>query len=283
MWLSGAGRATLTLRAVLDDSGTKGTGKVLMFGGLLGATEVLADLADSWDRELQAKSPLPIRYFKSYEAKSLSGEFAQWSRKKRDEKVESLAAVINRSDLKMIMCGVDLTPHKQTEEVVGEAMDAKRHPFNQPYLMALLLAMFTIAKEASLTAEKFEVIVDEHVIFRNDALKFWDVTREMAKPSLKELIPVQPLFRDDQQFVALQAADLLMGNARMTLEKTSRWPTLPFTNLKVFGTFADARSLSQIAARNIERQLQLPPNSIRMRVRYPDGRDVDAITGEGDA
>jgi hypothetical protein len=271
----------LTLRAVLDDSGTKGTGKVLMFGGLLGAAEAIAEMSDDWDRELRAQTPLPIRHFKAYEARSLTGEFANWSRKKRDEKLGRLVSIIDRSDLKMILCGVDLASHKQTENVVGKALDAKHHPFNQPYLLALLLAMFTIAKDASESAEKFEVIVDEHVIFRKDALRFWDITREMAKPSLKELIPVQPLFRDDQDFVALQA-DLLMGNARMTLEKTSRWPALDFKNLKVYGTFAEARSLSQIAARQIERQLQLPPNSIRMRVRYPDGRDIDAITGESD-
>lgn len=186
----------------------------------------------------------------------------------------ALASILDRSDLKMIMCGVDLAPHRQTEEVTGEVTDAKRHPLNQPYLLALLLALFTIAKEASKSKEKFEVVIDEHVIFRQDALRFWNITRDMAYPELRELIPVQPLFRDDQQFFALQAADLLMGHARMTVEKTSRWPALDFRNLRPCGTFADAKSLGEIGARQIERRLNLPENSIQIKVGYPDGRGV---------
>jgi hypothetical protein len=264
----------LALKAFLDDSGTKGTGKVLMFGGLLGSAEALGDVSDSWERELQARTPVPIRYFKAYEARSLSGEFAHWSRKGRDQKLTRLASILDRSDLKMIMCGVDLAPHRRTEEVTGEVSDAKRHPLNQPYLLALLLALLTIAKEASKSEEKFEVVIDEHVIFRQDALRFWDITREMAYPVLRELIPVQPLFRDDQDFVALQGADLLMGHARMTVEKTSRWPALDFRNLRPYGTFADAKSLGEISARLIERRLDLPENSIEIKVRYPEAREV---------
>lgn len=264
----------MALKAFLDDSGTKGTGKVLMFGGLLASAEVLADVTDRWERELQARAPLPIRYFKAYEARSLAGEFAHWSRKGRDQKLVRLASILDRSDLKMILCGVDLAPHRQTENIYGEASDAKHHPLNQPYLLALLLAMFTITKEAADCREKFEVVVDEQVIFRQDALRFWNITREMAAPSLKEFIPVQPLFRDDEDFVALQAADLLMGNARMVLEKTSRWPSLDFKNLRAYGMFADAKTLGDLGARQIERRLNLPPHSLHIKVRYPDGREV---------
>lgn len=285
------GRPIVALKAFLDDSGTKGSGKVLMFGGLLGTAEALSTFADDWDKELRAHIPLPIRYFKASEARSLKGEFNSWSRKNRDQKVSRLAAVVNRPDLSMILCGVELAPHAQLEQlyerirIIDDATNQpiKHSPMEQPYLLAVLLAMFTITSEARRRNDKrVEVVIDDHVVFRRDALRFWEITRSFAADSVREFVPVQPLFRDDRDFVPLQAADLLMGHARMTVEKVSRWPELDLDNMKVFGQVAEARSLSQLAARQIERQLQLPPDAIRMRVQYPDGRDIDAVTGESD-
>ncbi len=274
-------RPIMALKAFLDDSGSKGTGKVLMLGGVLGTAEALAALSDDWDKELRSKVPLPIRYLKASEARSLSGEFADWSRKNRDRKLQRLAAVVNRPEINMIMCGVELAPHAQYEQEFGQIIDPangqpiKNNPTNQPYVMAALLAMFAITKAAMDRQDKrVEVVIDEHVVFRSDALRWWELTRNLAADSVQEFIPIQPLFRDDLDFVALQAADLLMGHARMTIEKASRWPLLDLNNLKVYGTFADARSLGDLAARQIERRLQLPPNSIRMRVSYPDRRVI---------
>ena len=89
----------MAYQVFIDDSGTKGTGVLLMLGGLFGTAEAMAIVADQWDRELRAHIPLPVRYFKAYEARSLSGEFADWRPEGRDQKVRRLASIVDRDDL----------------------------------------------------------------------------------------------------------------------------------------------------------------------------------------
>lgn len=261
------------MKAFLDDSGTKGTGKVLFVGGVFGTAEALADVAERWDRELRARLPLPIGYFKASEAAALKGEFLHWGRKARDQKVARLASVIDREDIVMLFGGVDLLPHKQTELAVRHADDVRKHPLNQPYLMALLTAMMAVGVECHQrkVREQVEVIVDEHVVFRNDALEQWKLVRQFMPEPLKPFMPVQPLCRDDLDFVVLQAADLLMGHARMVIEKVSRWPKIDFQKLKVSGAskFYDAQPLGELAAQEIERRLGLPRKSLKVSVSRP--------------
>ncbi len=264
-------RRIVALKAFIDDSGTKGTGKVLVLGGLMGSAEALADIADRWERELRSKVPLPIAYFKAAEARGMTGEFADWSRKSRDQKVLRLSSIIDRDDVFMIQGAVALVPHRHTEQVIGKLTDAKFHPLNQPYLLALLLAMLAVTMEAARRRlqQKVEVVVDEHVIFRKDALAMWEMVREISPPHLREFMPIQPLFRDDREFVVLQAADLLMGHERMFVEKVSRWPQIEFKKLmsSPFSGVADAKKLGGMTAREIERRLNLSPNSLRVSVR----------------
>ena len=222
-------RQIVALQSFLDDSGTKGTGRVLFVGGLIGSASALASVAEAWDRALRAEPP--IRYFSAREARKCQGQFYTFSVKERDRKVRLLASVIDRDDLKVTFGGVDLFAHKQTEAVV-KISDAQRHPFNQPYLMSLLHALMASGMEAwkQKSDEPIEVVIDEQVIFRNDALSQWDLIRDGMPDHIKAFMPVQPQFRDDLQFVVLQAADLLMGNGRMIIERASRWPKLGFNS-----------------------------------------------------
>jgi hypothetical protein len=194
----------MSLQLFIDDSGTKGTGKVLMLGGLLGSAEAHVAIAQRWDKELRAHLPLPIEYFKCSEARNLSGEFANWHPKRRDEKVVRLASVLDRDDVQVFFCAVDLGAHRPIESYVPEVADGtKHHSFNQPYLMAFLTVMIVagIYMAQRRPEEKLEVIIDDHDIFRQDARTQYEIAIKAVPNALRKHLPVEPLFRNDRDFV----------------------------------------------------------------------------------
>src|SRR3989304_2601382 len=69
----------LSLRTFIDESGTEEPAPrdVFMMGGWLANVETWERFSDDWHKEL-GKSPA-IAYFKHWEAKSLSDQFAGWS------------------------------------------------------------------------------------------------------------------------------------------------------------------------------------------------------------
>jgi hypothetical protein len=227
-----------------------------MFGGLLGSAETLTMLSENWDKELRSRVPLPIRYFKADEARGLSGEFSDWREEARDEKVRRLAALVDRDDVTMVLTAVDLWSHRTMESQIGDIVsDAKKHPLNQPYLMAFLSAMSAVTKEATRTQmnDKPEVFIDEHVVFRPHAKEQYKMVREMSPAWLHRYMPAEPMFRDDKDVVLLQAADLLMGNARMAAEKTKKWPDVALNKLLVTGQPFHAGVLARMTVEGMVR------------------------------
>lgn len=268
-------RQIVTLQAWIDDSGTKGTGKLLILGGLMAPADVLADIADEWDRELPARIPLPISYFKADEARKLSGEFQHWRTEARDEKVRRMASVVDRDDVAMLFCAVDLGAHRTLEEHVGEpATDAKHHPYNNPYLLTTFSIVMAVAQEMHRrkSHERAEVIFDEHVVFKEKVRLFYDLLLKNAPASMREWLPVEPMFRDDKAFVLLQAADLLASSARMVVEKTPGWTHIEWKRLRVspFCKTWAAEELSELSRAPLARKLGLPESALNFTVVRPD-------------
>lgn len=273
----------LVFQAFIDDSGTKGTGRTLFLGGLFGSAEAFASLSDRWDMELRARIPLSIGYFKAEEARNLDGEFRHWRYSRRDEKVRRLAAVLDRDDITMVYSSVALQPHSTMEYYIGKSVvDARRHPYNQPYLLALATIVLNVALEVRQRGgdQRVEIILDEHVIFQRDAAKVFEQLCEVAPDWLKRLLPNQLYFRDDREFIPLQAADLLMGHFRMTAERQTRWPKLDLGKLTVspFRKMYGAEDLSKLTAMVISRSTGIPEGIIRDRFR----RDIILPESMGD-
>jgi len=59
--------------------------------------------------------------------------------------------------------------------------------------------------------EQFEMIFDENVIFGSSAKTLYPMVKacgELLEPQAARLLPIEPLFRNDRDFLPLQAADL---------------------------------------------------------------------------
>jgi uncharacterized protein DUF3800 len=211
----------LTLQAVFDDSGTKGTGRFMAMVGLLGEAEAMADLADEWDKYLRARDPGELLYFKLDDARTLDGAFQHWHRHNADAKVQQMARVLDRDDLTLVGAVLDLHAFGM---VFQEWEATGHHAFSQPYFLLLENALWVASAEAMRrkSTEQIEIIFDEHDKFapivrsRYPALRAIVAEREPARAAL---MPPQPWFRDDLKFVVLQAADLVAGDARLSEEQ----------------------------------------------------------------
>lgn len=240
----------MMLQAFFDDSGSKGEGQFMVLAGLFGEAEVFSAVSDDWDRHLRARHPGSIRYFKMHEACTLSGEFRHWQPEKRDEKIAQLAKVIDRDDL---MEFAAVVPLKLYMEMASEWEHIKgRHTLSEPYMLLYPYVLSAVVGEASRWSdEPMEIIFDDQDLFRGVIVDGYNELREMeTDPARRAVMPVQPWFRNDMDFVILQAADMLAGEARLLPEDSpmSRigdlCPRLKATGHFKFVTENDLRALS---------------------------------------
>ena len=81
-------------QAYVDDSGNYQHSPVLVLAGFVASVEKWLEFADDWQRMLDMRPK--IEYFKMNEAATLTGQFRDWSKDRRDEWV-ALAYKIQRS------------------------------------------------------------------------------------------------------------------------------------------------------------------------------------------
>ena len=261
----------LTLQAWFDDSGTKGTGRWMTMSGLFGEAELFASIAEEWDRHLRAKYPGAIRYFKMDEACQLDGEFKDWKQENRDMKVLQMSKLIDRQDLVEISARVDLRAFGKTaaswSHIKPEHGDAQRHhSMGQPYLLLFQYVLVTATTEAVErgATSPIEIGFDDQSIFSRTVLAGYSSLREDERdfPDRFAVMPVRPWFRKDQEFVILQAADMLAGELRLTAEDYEDNPSFIGTlcphltvsrHLKDIGE-ADLNDLHEHLVQTLERE-----------------------------
>jgi hypothetical protein len=224
----------LTIQAYIDDSGVSGTDAVFVLAGFIGNAEKWAAFSEAWSQHL--KQGPSIRYLKMNEAAKLRGEFRSWEPEERDRKLAGCVQIIKqfRPD-KGIYFINDLIAWKQIvhKMKVKTLADPHFHGFN-----AIISGVCNEALDSGID-EEVEIIFDQHVIF-GPRVSFWypalkemiELTNSERVERVKKILPPVPMFRDDRQFVPLQAADILAWLLRTTfrdripgLETAWRYPT----------------------------------------------------------
>jgi hypothetical protein len=204
--------------------------------GLLSTAERWASFSDEWDRWLRA-DPC-IRYFKMSEAAGLSGEFQYWREESRNEKVKRLASIIDKHQPTSIHCCVELQAFEDLIVSRWKRSDVAKliqhSTWSQPYLFAVQTILYGICWEEMIFQghrDRVEVIFDEHDLFSREAKLQY---RHMRKNEVFEpVLPLEPWFRDDQDFMPLQAADFMAGAMRMGLDPNPKeWLSAAKTNVK---------------------------------------------------
>ena len=211
-------------QAYIDDSGGKGQGHWMALSGLFGEAGAFADLADKW--ELNLAGPYPpgaIRYFKMDDAVSKNGEFRHWSDANRDAKVWQLARLLDRGDLIQIGALLDLHAFEKFAPQWRHIKEPKIYSsMDEPYVL-LAQQVFTTAITEAVARQAttpMDIFFDIHTRFRETLTRsFEDMLEiESANPERRAVMPYHLTMRDDQEFLPLQAADLLAGELRLCAE-----------------------------------------------------------------
>jgi hypothetical protein len=180
-------------------------GEYFILAGLVAPSQNWMEFSTEWDACLRTSPTIEI--FKMHEASKLQGQFRGWSESARDNKLRDLLGIINRYAKVVISYSANLKAHAET------IAPFNRKPLNKPYFWSfqiMILAVCLDQWERGLR-EKFEIIFDEHVIFGPRAKAWYPVIRDTAKrlcPEEYSIMPVDPVFRSDAEFLPLQACDL---------------------------------------------------------------------------
>jgi hypothetical protein len=208
-------RQLMVIQAFVDDSGSKGSTPHFVLAGLVGSSASWAEFSDEW--ALVLKEAPAIRIFKMKEAAGLTGQFRGMSAPQRDDKLRALARVINRYPKITTYSIIDLEAHSKT-------WAHRPRPHSEPYFWPYWNTITAVCHELYDRGwrERFEIIYDVDVIFGPRARIWYPVIRRIMEeqhPEQAKILPVDPMFKTDDEFLPIQAADMFAWCYRNATDK----------------------------------------------------------------
>lgn len=194
--------------------------RIFIMGGWLAPFDEWEQFSDAWARELKCEPS--IEYFNHNDAMGLKCQFAGWTPEDRDKKVETLARIIAKYDLTGFVGGIGLHKLKQ---LFGHSVLPKKTlrnfvTFTEPYHFGCLCVISQIlgyqVNAIKNLIDQVDFIFDDGVRFFHDCAAIYPKFKDMIPPEWKAIAGTMvPL--DDKNVVALQAADMLVGQALLNL------------------------------------------------------------------
>ena len=253
----------MPIQAFVDDSGGKGATRHFVLAALAGNSENWMQFSDEW-RACLTSYPT-IKSFKMREAASCSGQFRGMTTKQRDDKLRSLAKIVNRH-ARLVTCTViDLDAHAETWALASKP---QRDPYFFAFHNSIAAICFSLWDKG--WRERFEIVFDEDMIFGPRARLWYPVIKAIIKhrePDASAILPVDPLFRSDDEFLPIQAADLFAWVIRKKHDDPSfdelDWlfnEELMSVDLSEYAQYYDKERLSEVMAESLRmaRQGNLP-------------------------
>ncbi len=224
----------MVLQAFIDDSGNEPNQKHFVLAGFLSTAERWAAFSDEWRAVLDRPNPTALGFYKHTQAKSLKGEFSNrkgWTDAERNKRELALAEVAARHAIYRFDVSVS---HEDWAKYVRSVPLPQRRRLiaDHPYVLLAgqaLSAVAVISNMEGLHREKVDFYFDSQEGFEPALREIWTDWRRSCATAP---IPVKIgdlMFKDDTEFLPLQAADMFAGSLRfahMTNEATSALVTL---------------------------------------------------------
>lgn len=192
----------MPVQVCIDDSGSLGDGPVFVMAGWMGEAEEWLEFSEKWSAALNERPRIAV--FKMRDAATFNNEFGGMSRTERDLKVQRLARIITEHAFSAVQYAVELDGYADTlkpEDIYYRA------PYHLAFdAVALAVAFELLEREHG---ERVELIFDENMIFGRRAKKWYPLLRSVLTDAEREIMPVEPLFKSDDEFLPLQAADMI--------------------------------------------------------------------------
>ena len=185
-----------SIQVFVDESGVDRQGPVLAFCAVIAAAENWRALSDEWKAILDAAPRL-----KKFSMREARGQL-------RTAKLKALIPVMKAHPFLVLERVWDLSAFDEVFKPVVHP------PLDQPYFWMYSDIMMRAAYQVlalGQTTEPFEIIFDENKHFGAKARAWYPLFRELTRardPRIYPILPVDPMFKTDEKFMPLQAADI---------------------------------------------------------------------------
>jgi hypothetical protein len=203
------------LQAHIDDSGWDGVSPAFVLAGYLAKKEQWDVFSHAWQQVLDQPEPRTLPYLKTKDAWRLNKKdstFYGWTEQQRDSRLIDFIKVINRNVMHGIVSVVPIEPYVRIM-----ARRFKLEPLDRPYFVSF----FGVMRSLLLLMQRLNL--DDRVAFIFDTQgneprsllhTQYDIFLGAAPPGVKELSAGPPRFEKEEEFLPLQAADMIAWHAR---------------------------------------------------------------------
>jgi len=190
--------------------GSKGTepGKILLLSALVHTVPAWEKFTNDWETALKAPPSLEHLHMRKFR------QLAAWKAIDRDLKIISLTEVILRHEPHVVSCWLSSEDYDATVRQV--APSDLRHVFSLAF-HAILQAVAEYQLQRGITIPA-DFVFDEEGDIGNEALIWYPAIKEAAPPRVRALMGATPVFRNDEEVLPLQAADLVAWHKRRRKE-----------------------------------------------------------------
>jgi hypothetical protein len=202
-------------------------GKSFLMGAWLFHPDEWEHFSDAWLRELHAHKH--IGYFNHNEAMAQKEQFEGWTERERDSKIWNLGSLIAKYKVTGFIGGIHL-PNFQAifqDSVVPRKTLRSIVTFTDPYHWAfncivsgILGHQIEIARNLT---EKVDFVFDKGLSYLDDCIANY-LKLIAVLPSAAQRIAGTVIPEDDRDVVALQAADLLVGQMAAEIKSNGKRP-----------------------------------------------------------
>jgi Protein of unknown function (DUF3800) len=206
-------------QACIDDSGNEPTKPHFILAGFVASAANWVGLSNEWRAGLD-ESP-KLEYFKMKEAAGLKDQFDPkngWNEAKRDDRLITFTRIIRKYVGIRIHAKIkhaDFDKHIKSIPVPNRSLIT-----DSPYTLLFQQIILAMAARGDLYGvnQPCDFIFDQQVGFSAEIQSQWpqfkDVIKTSSRSDLPALVGDLPIFRDETEFLPLQAADLYAWQMR---------------------------------------------------------------------
>ena len=197
--------------AFVDESGNPAK-DILLLSACINTYPAWANLSDEWSEALHR--PPRIEAFHMRDARERAGEFSGWKTIDVDHKIISLTEAIVKHKPRILSCWISERDYAET--VRASSPYDLRHAYYMCFC-AIVVKVAQYQDYLGLSAP-VDFVFDEKGDMGMEALLWYSAMRDAQPVNIQKIMGSTPVFRDDQDVLPLQAADLVAWHMRRSKE-----------------------------------------------------------------
>jgi hypothetical protein len=205
--------AVIQAQAYADDSGKEPP--IYVFAGFVSSSAAWAVFSDEWQDALDNARPHKIPYMKMRDAYALQNHFRGFSESERDDLLRSLCQIINKHAQYGVSVVIDAEKYiKAFKDKIARTLDSPYFILNDVFVMSVIQA----ERQRGLT-RTVDFIFDKQGPEEDQVEIYWELRKSKAPRWLRRRLGADPIWRSEEQFRPLQAADMLAWITRRAVSE----------------------------------------------------------------